>query len=116
MSADPSPGTILKASSPLAQFLAAGVLGLTGVLTALGVTGGAISRIMRNEATFLPCFLVIVLAVGLGVIAPVVSRQVPDRVLVPGVIVLLLALGWMAGLAVKTANSQERPNVSASLV
>jgi hypothetical protein len=106
-----------RAASPVAQWLAGGVVLFTGVVTALGLSAGTLQAMMRNHPDeFFLCFGLVVIAIGVGVVAPVVTRTVPEAVLIPGVVALLAGLGGFGYLAITSAGDTQRPEVTASVV
>jgi hypothetical protein len=106
-----------RAASPVAQWLAGGMVLFTGVVTALGLGAGTLQALMRNRPLeFFVCFGLVVIAIGVGVIAPVITRTVPEAALIPGVVALLAGLGGFGYMAIMSAGDTQRPEVTASVV
>lgn len=103
-------------SAPLTKLLAGGVGSITAGLGAFGTLTGGFERVARNEPTA-AILLVVVgsLAIGLGVIAPAVSKRVKDGWLGAGTVVLV-AVGIIFGvLVIRGASTSERPSVNGSI-
>src|SRR5438309_164 len=100
-----------------AAFLLGGLTVVTGIFTALGVTGGIVGRMARNEATLTTVGLSLtVSAVVVGAIAAyVLRRDQQRRALIVG-LGLLLAAGVLAVFAgVHVWGDRTQPRLSASI-
>lgn len=96
-----------------------GAFSLIGaVLTLLGVSGGTVGRMVRNESTLtIVGFFAAALAVLLGVLAGVLKRHKSSqgRVLVAGIAFVLIALGATILAAVRVWSDRPAPNVAVSV-
>ena len=105
-----------ETSAPLTTLLAGGVTSITAGLGAFGTLTGGFERVARNyPAESVLLVLVGSVAIGLGVVAPAVSKRVKDVWLAAGS-AALLAVGILFGvLVIGGASTSERPSVSGSL-
>jgi hypothetical protein len=98
------------------KFLAGGVGSVTAAFGALGTLTGGLERAVRNYPKLSVTLLIATaVLVGLGVIAPAVSRRIPDWILALGVGGLLVVGSIFGVLIVEGASTKERPRVNASL-
>ena len=111
-----SNGSSENPTQNVTKFLAGGVGSVTAAFGALGSLTGGFERAFRdNQNLSIALLVATAVIVGVGVIAPAVSKKIPDWVLAIGVGLLLGVGTWFAVLIVGGTSTKERPRVSGSL-
>src|SRR5687768_10721998 len=112
--------TEAKERSEVATWLATGVTVLRWALALFGGLTGAVARMVRNNAADAKTVVIMVIvAVGLALLARLVSSSADPRrvglssfMFVVSLIVLIWGLVWSVSLMVNAIDTDDRPSIS----